>query len=135
VITRPAVPSEPRVIRGLLREWLLGWAWPDDDLDDLVTAVDEAVSNVIDHAYRLHPAPGDIHLQATITTDADQHNSVTVAVTDQGRWRPVPHDSGFRGRGLRMMSACTASLHIDRGIGGTTVTMTTTAAREPIAGS
>jgi anti-sigma regulatory factor (Ser/Thr protein kinase) len=122
VLTRPALPTEPRAIRTLLRDWLARWSWRDDDLDDIVAAVDEAVANVVDHAYRLEPAPGAIHLRAAVTTEARRRRAI-VRVSDDGRWRPVPDDPGFRGHGLRMMDACTATMDIDRTDRGTTVTL------------
>jgi anti-sigma regulatory factor (Ser/Thr protein kinase) len=125
LIALPAVSTATRRVRGRLRAWLSGWGWTDDGLDDIVMAVDEAVSNVVEHAYRLDPAPGDVRVHARIAGGPGGRRAV-VAVTDRGRWRPVPSDPGHRGRGLRMMDAFTASLRIERGADGTAVTMTST---------
>ncbi|WP_214401344.1 ATP-binding protein [Pseudonocardia lacus] len=126
LVAEVAVATSGRVIRGRLRDWLERWGWRDDDLDDIVLAVDEAVANVVDHAYRGQPEVGKVHVFAWVLVGA-QDRRVTVSVTDQGRWRPVPADPGFRGRGLLMMSTCMASLHIEHSAGGTAVTMTSNA--------
>jgi anti-sigma regulatory factor (Ser/Thr protein kinase) len=125
LIALPAVSTSTRRIRQRLRAWLTGWGWVEDALDDIVMAVDEAVSNVVEHAYRLAPAPGDVRVHARIAGDPGGRRAV-VAVTDHGRWRPVPSDPGHRGRGLRMMDAFMASLRIERDDDGTEVTMTST---------
>jgi serine/threonine-protein kinase RsbW len=126
LIALPAVSTTTRRVRRRLRAWLSGWGWAEDGLDDIVMAVDEAVSNVVEHAYRLEPAPGDVRVHARIAGGPGGRRAV-VAVTDRGRWRPVPSDPGHRGRGLPMMDAFTASLRIERGTGGTAVTMTSAA--------
>jgi anti-sigma regulatory factor (Ser/Thr protein kinase) len=122
LIALPARPTSPRTIRRRLRGWLDGWGWPGDELDDIVMAVDEAVANVVDHAYRLHPAPGDVRVYAWITA-LTLARRVTISVTDRGRWRPVPARPGYRGRGLLMMSTCMAAVHIEHNAGGTAVTL------------
>ncbi|MCO1654577.1 ATP-binding protein [Pseudonocardia humida] len=132
-VVRPALPSAPRAVRRALRDWLVEWSWPDDDLDDVVAAVDEAVSNVVDHAYRQQPEPGDVEVRAHVVVE-DGHRLVVVTVADHGRWRPVPPDPGHRGRGLHMMSTCVATMHIEQGGQGTSVTLTSApvAVPEPV---
>jgi anti-sigma regulatory factor (Ser/Thr protein kinase) len=123
LIVRPAVVTSPRAVRGQLRAWLASWSWPADDQADIVAAVDEAVANVVDHAYRPQNPTGDVQVHAWVTTLAGLHR-VVVSIIDRGRWRPVPAEPGHRGRGLRMMSACMPALHIEHSPGGTAVTMT-----------
>src|SRR4051812_23283297 len=125
LIALPAVSTSTRRIRHRLGAWLAGWGWVEDGLDDIVMAVDEAVSNVVEHAYLLEQAPGDVRVHARIAGGPGGRRAV-VAVTDRGRWRPVPSDPGHRGRGLRMMDAFMASLRIERDDDGTEVTMTST---------
>lgn len=122
LVTLLAEPSAASMVRDRLRGWLACWWWPDGEVDDIVMAVNEAVANVVDHAYARHPVPGHVHVYAWIVTDPAGRR-VAVSVTDRGRWRPVPPDPGHRGRGLLMMSVCMASVHIERGSGGTAVTM------------
>jgi anti-anti-sigma factor len=45
-----------------------------------------------------------------------------VQVRDFGRWRPVPTDSGHRGRGVQVLHAVGTDVRIDSDDGGTTVT-------------
>jgi serine/threonine-protein kinase RsbW len=130
LIALRAEPTAARVVRHRMRAWLARWGWDGDDLDDIIMAVDEAVANVVDHAYRLLPEPGDVHVYAWVTRDP-RGRRLTVSVTDKGRWRPVPADPGHRGRGLLMMSTCMASLHIEHSSGGTSVTMTSAAFAAP----
>ena len=42
----------PGLVRAELGRWLAAQAWPDEDLEDLVFAVSEAVSNAAEHPYR-----------------------------------------------------------------------------------
>jgi anti-sigma regulatory factor (Ser/Thr protein kinase) len=130
LVALPAEAASARLVRKRLRGWLLRWGWRDDDLEDIVLAVDEAVANVVDHAYLGAPELGKVHVYAWVT-GVSQGRRVTVSITDQGRWRPVPVDPGLRGRGLLMMSTCMASLHIEHSGGGTAVTMTSTALPVP----
>jgi anti-sigma regulatory factor (Ser/Thr protein kinase) len=51
----PADPITSSVTRQRVREWLAAWSWPADQLDDIVLAVSEAVSNAIEHAYVHQP--------------------------------------------------------------------------------
>jgi anti-sigma regulatory factor (Ser/Thr protein kinase) len=126
LVTRRAEPTAARAVRTRLRTWLVGWGWRDDGLDDVILAVDEAVANAVDHAYRQRPEPGDVHVYAWIVSGPEGRR-VIVSVTDQGRWRPAPADPGRRGRGLLMMTTCMATLHIEHSGGGTSVTMTSAA--------
>jgi anti-sigma regulatory factor (Ser/Thr protein kinase) len=86
LVALPALPTSARPIRQRLRGWLDAWNWPDDDLDDIIMAVDEAVANVVDHAYRTQPALGDVHVYAWITALVPEQR-MSVSVTDRGRWR------------------------------------------------
>ncbi|CAA9392384.1 MAG: Serine phosphatase RsbU, regulator of sigma subunit [uncultured Pseudonocardia sp.] len=125
LITVLADPGSASTVRERVRAWLSGWQWPESEAEDIVMAVNEAVANVVDHAYRQHAGPGDAHIYAWTVTEATGRR-VAVSVTDRGRWRPVPADPGHRGRGLLMMSACMASLHIEHNTGGTSVVMIST---------
>lgn len=128
-----AEPAALSLLRREFRRWLERMHWPDDDAADLVMALNEAVANVIDHAYQANTGtpPGDVRVLAELINGRDQSHDqshdegyrVRVTVTDSGRWRPIPTDPGHRGRGLRMMRACNAWLGVDPGPNGTRVTM------------
>jgi hypothetical protein len=47
----PAADRTPRRVRGELRQWLAALGWPEEQAQDAVLAVDEAVSNAVEHAY------------------------------------------------------------------------------------
>lgn len=122
----PAQPSSLRPARAAIADWLALLHWPRDDTDDLVLAVNEAVTNVVEHAY---PAthPGSLGLLAWCgpgSTRATRRAIVTI--TDLGEW---VHTHGavvpalHRGHGLAVMSACTAETHVKRSAHGTTVTL------------
>lgn len=120
----PAARSSLRAVRTALADWLAGQHWPPDDADDVVLAVNEALTNVIEHAY---PAdrPGPVQVQARSGTgSAPATRRVTVMISDRGSWDPghrAVDDRGFRGHGLAVMSGLTADMHIQRGAAGTTV--------------
>ena len=123
----PAQPSSLRPARAAIAEWLTLLLWPVDDADDLTLAVNEAVTNVIEHAY---PAgrPGSFGLHARCGVgSAPASRRVTVTITDHGAWDRedrVVGPAGRRGRGLTVMSACTAETRVIRSADGTTVTLT-----------
>lgn len=66
VLLQPAVPASLRPIRRSVRRWLDAAGWPLVAAEDIELAVNEAVANIIDHAY-LGDDPGPIHLHAWIT--------------------------------------------------------------------
>jgi anti-sigma regulatory factor (Ser/Thr protein kinase) len=129
LVVLPATPVSASLVRQRTRAWLDALSWPPLQADDLVVAVNEAVANVIDHAYRDRPEPGDVHVYAWSIWEGTGSGSrrIVVAVTDHGRWRPLPADPGHRGRGLPMIRACTDSVLIERAAGGTSVIMSSTA--------
>ncbi|MBV9649200.1 MAG: ATP-binding protein [Pseudonocardiales bacterium] len=52
-------------------------------LNDIVLAVSEAVSNVIEHA-SLHQPPGIVHIRGQIEPTPGGQRQVTIVVRDQG---------------------------------------------------
>jgi len=118
-----AVPAAIPALRHSVRRWLHAAQWPADEALDLVLAVNEAVTNVVEHAY----PPGKA---CTVVATADEVplagglRRVLIVIADRGRWRPAPADPGDRGRGIPMISAIAQSLHIERSARGTRVTIT-----------
>jgi serine/threonine-protein kinase RsbW len=118
----------PSVVRDRVRTWLRANHWAPANMDDLVLAVNEAVSNSIEHGYQVGPddPPGQdtVAVTATIRRAADGSRHVEVTVRDTGVWRP-PDEGGHstRGQGLRLMRACVEHLSVEGGDGGTTVVM------------
>ena len=89
------------------------------DLDHIVVqhAVDELVSNVVDHAY-------DAAVSGRLTVDAALLESGDLRVTfaDTGRWLEPRVDEGS-GRGLRMVRGMVDRLRVSRDGHGTVVTI------------
>ncbi|MFR9750060.1 SpoIIE family protein phosphatase [Nocardia sp. 004] len=108
------------LLRRTLRSWLTAAAVPHDLAADLVAAANEACSNSIEHAYRDNDTD---RVQLSATCDGD---TVVIAVTDTGTWKPRSADPGYRGRGIDMMRALTEELDIDHSGPGTTVRMSVT---------
>lgn len=123
LVVQPATAATLRTLGGGLRTWLAEQRWPAEAAEDVEIAAGEALANVVDHAY-LPGSPGPAHLHAW-TAVQGRERRVVVTVTDRGRWarHHPPAPAGVRGRGLVLMNACTAELHVLRGAGGTTVIM------------
>jgi serine phosphatase RsbU (regulator of sigma subunit) len=112
-------PAEPRALapmRGSLRSWLEGHGAREEDIFDILVAVNEACSNAVEHP--LGGAAYEVALDAELV---DGH--VSIVVRDQGRWRPAG-PRGDRGRGLDFMSALMEEVDISRSDDGTTVHLT-----------
>jgi anti-sigma regulatory factor (Ser/Thr protein kinase) len=110
----PAQPKTLAHVRRVLRRWLVSRGAGEADVAEVTIAVSEACANAIEHAYS--PAPAAFELDAT-----GENGEVTVAVRDEGRWRP-PRGSN-RGRGLSIMVAAMDDVQIDRTDTGTQVVM------------
>ena len=121
-----AVPAVVSTARARLRAWLDALAWPIEDAEDVELAVNEALANVVDHAYP-PGAPGPATLHAwTSRHPLNSDRRVVITVTDRGRWgahHPDDVPTAARGHGLVVMSGCMAELHIQRSAAGTTVVM------------
>jgi serine/threonine-protein kinase RsbW len=124
MIVVPALAECLRDVRSRFRAWLSEQSWPADSADDIELATNEAVSNVIDHAY-LPDAPGKVHLHAWASSHPQTRDRrVVVTVIDRGRWaahHPDTYPQDSRGHGLLMMRACVAEVHIQSSAAGTTV--------------
>jgi serine/threonine-protein kinase RsbW len=128
-IRLPADRGAPEQARHRLRAWLAELGWPAAESDDLVLAVEEAVTNVVEHAYPTEPGdqslPNDPEVVLRISDMAgpnDIHRAV-VTVIDRGRWRPPRVLPGHRGRGLLRMRVLTDRLVVNANGTGTQVKM------------
>jgi anti-sigma regulatory factor (Ser/Thr protein kinase) len=95
-----------------MRRWLLAVNAAPRAVADLLIAVGEACTNVVDHAYGPDGGIVTVHLEL-------QFSNVIATIADTGRWG-VPA-SGNRGRGTLFMRHCSDDLRIDHGPTGTTV--------------
>ena len=116
----PANPDTLAAMRPLLRRWLRRWGAAEDEIYDIMVAVQEASANAVEHAY----APGT----ATFDVEAEHDEGViTVVIRDRGRWR-APRGTN-RGRGLSMMRALMESVDVSHGEKGTEVVLRRTLGR------
>jgi len=110
----------PYLIRRGLRGWLRALGWPEIETGDLVLAVSEAVSNVVEHAYQAD-RPGVVRVRAERSVEAEKSARVVVTVTDHGRWHEPSTELTNRRRGIPMMRAIAESVDVLGGADGTQV--------------
>jgi anti-anti-sigma factor len=119
---RLALPAEARVLREL-RAAVLAWAAAagieEDDVYDLQLAVGEAAANAVEHAYRDRP-PGPMSVELA----RDPDGGIEAFVRDEGTWRPIPDDKGYRGRGLELIRDVSSRMRLHHGPEGTEVRFT-----------
>ena len=98
--------------------WLVAAGVDDDVAYDLLLAVNEAVSNSVEHAY-----PPDVDGRVLVSADLGVDGAVCAVVSDDGRWRVPPAALSGRGRGLLLMRENVDQVVVDRTSGGTTVSL------------
>jgi anti-sigma regulatory factor (Ser/Thr protein kinase) len=118
----------PSVARDRVRGWLRANRWSPAHTDDLVLAINEAISNSIEHGYRIGPdeapRPETVEIHGTINRAANGSRQAELVVRDEGVWQPPTEDPrSTRGQGIRLMRACVEHLTIDGTDKGTTVVM------------
>jgi anti-anti-sigma factor len=107
----PAVVESTRRLRRTVESWAGLAALPAELLEDLQLTLGEAAANACEHAYL--GEPGEFEYAVTGTAES----GLEVEVCDGGTWREPPPDSGFRGRGLRLVTAIAERLDIHTGTG------------------
>ncbi|QYN31908.1 SpoIIE family protein phosphatase [Pseudonocardia sp. DSM 110487] len=119
---RLVLPAEAAVLREL-RAAVLAWASAvgidEDDVYDLQLAVGEAAANAVEHAYRGH-TPGPMSVELT----RDRDGGIDAHVRDEGSWRPIPEEKGYRGRGLELIRDVSRRMRLHHGPDGTEVRFT-----------
>ncbi len=129
-----AVTATPAEARHLLRRCLAQAGWPHVEAERFVVAVNEAVSNAVQHAYGPDESASRRTVRMTVTVEAtpsgrdrDRARQVRVVVEDQGRW---PGHSDDIGRllakpisGFGLMRALTSRAVIDLHRAGTRVVL------------
>ena len=113
----PGEAARLAAVRRELGTWAAATGLDEETVEDLLLAVYEAMVNAAEHAYADGERP--VELSAVRTADG----CVLVVVRDEGRWRPIPEDPGHRGRGLAMITNLSDHAEIDRGSGGTIVSL------------
>jgi anti-sigma regulatory factor (Ser/Thr protein kinase) len=115
----PATSEQLPPLRHALAEWATAIGLPNDQVDAVTLAADEAMSNVVSHAYP--DGPGTLDLSAVHHAEPA---GVLVTVRDHGRWLPVREDPGpLHGRGLLLIRALAHEVAIEQSADGTTVRM------------
>jgi serine/threonine-protein kinase RsbW len=115
----PVLVRELATVRTKLRDWAETVRIDAEQTADILLAVDEAVANAVEHAYRM---PTDEPGAVTVFACRIQPHSMTyVVVADGGKWKPPPADAGLRGRGVTMMRAVTDRFDLHHDETGTTV--------------
>ncbi|WP_214405127.1 ATP-binding protein [Pseudonocardia lacus] len=115
-----ADPVSLSVVRQRFRVWLADLAWPDEEVDDIVLAVNEAVSNAVEHA----DAPGfasEVRVAARQFSESDGGRRIVVGVSDNRRWCPPGVQ---RGLGMLMIRTCMDDVRFESDHEVTTTLMT-----------
>ncbi|HEX4721685.1 MAG TPA: ATP-binding protein [Pseudonocardiaceae bacterium] len=116
----PATADRLLPLRRRLTEWAMATGLSGDQVDALILACDEAMSNVVSHAYP-HSA-GTFDLLATHRPD---QGAVHVTIRDRGQWQPEsPNPGPLHGRGLVLIRALAHRVTFEQATDGTTVHMT-----------
>lgn len=119
--TWPASAETLPAMRPLLRRWLGRWGAGEDEIYDIIVAVQEASANAVEHAY----APGAATYEVTAEHD---HGVIRFVVRDRGRWRE-PRGT-HRGRGISMMRALMETVEVVQDEEGTRVELRRTLGRQ-----
>src|SRR5690349_746983 len=111
-VVSPAQARALKNIRHTLRRWLSEVGASPYVVDDVLIAVGEACTNVIDHAYGTEGGTVNVHLGL-------QGLDLVATIADTGLWGQPSVEN--RGRGTLFMRHCSDDLRIDHGPSGTTV--------------
>ena len=122
---RVLLPAEPHVVatlRRTVRQWATRSGASDEEAGDLVLAVGEAATNVIEHAYT--STGGQVEVEASI-----RQGLARIVVRDRGQWRPPRPDGG--GRGLLLMQGLVENVDVVSGPRGTEIWLSRRVGRPP----
>lgn len=116
-----ADPVSLSVVRERFRRWLGVLCWPEREVDDVVMAVNEAVTSAVEHT---HPSAigAEVRVAARQFAEPDGGRRILVAVAGGEHWSPEP--DGFEGPGLLMIHACMDAIEVARESDGTTMLLT-----------
>jgi anti-sigma regulatory factor (Ser/Thr protein kinase) len=113
----PAVAGRLPGLRRRITDWARQAGLGPERIDALRLASDEALANVVRHAYR--GGRGVVDLYASYQPERDK---VTVTVVDHGRWRPaLILRSRSRRFGMTLMRGLADTVDVNTGPEGTTV--------------
>jgi serine/threonine-protein kinase RsbW len=117
----------PSIVRQRVEQWLRELHWSPAQIDELVLAVSEAVSNSVEHGY-LVPSDvvddsGIVSVRGRILVEPDGYRRAEITVRDEGSWREPARSASTRGHGMLIMRTCSDRFSIEHGSGGTTVVL------------
>jgi anti-sigma regulatory factor (Ser/Thr protein kinase) len=117
----------PSIVRQRVEQWLRELRWPPAQIDELVLAVSEAVSNSVEHGYGVPTDaidhPGTVTVRGRIVVEADGYRQAEITVHDGGTWREPVTEVSSRGHGMLIMRTCTDRFTIEHDADGTTVVL------------
>ena len=116
-----ADPVSLSVVRERFRRWLAVLCWPVREVDDVVMAVNEAVTSAVEHT---HPSAigAEVRVAARQYAEPDGGRRILVAVAGGEHWTPEP--AGFEGPGLLMIHTCMDAVEVSRETDGVTMLLT-----------
>jgi anti-sigma regulatory factor (Ser/Thr protein kinase) len=115
-LTVRASQSSPRTVRVALRGWLAAIGWDLGDAALIVVAVNEAVTNCVEHAFP-DGRVGQIWVCAEQSVDR-----VEITVSDNGRWCDSDQ-VGHAPRGITLMHALVDAASVSDSLDGTFVSL------------
>jgi hypothetical protein len=118
-----AEPASLSVVRERVRRWLDRLEWPAEEVDDVVLAVNEAASLVVEHALS-SAGPSQVRVAGRPFTDAESLRRVAVGVVGDVGWSPAAAATALPGYGVLTIHTCMESVDLQRDADGTTVFMT-----------
>lgn len=117
----------PSIVRQRVEQWLRELRWAPAQIDELVLATSEAVSNSVEHGYLVPPDavvhPGIVSVRGRVLHEADGYRRAEITVQDHGTWREPVAGVSSRGHGMLIMRTCTDRFGIEHGPDGTTVVL------------
>jgi serine/threonine-protein kinase RsbW len=122
-----AEPTEIGIVRLAATVFLRTMGWSESDIDPVVFAASEAVSNSVEHAYRGF-AVGRIGVDLEIAPVGPGRERLCITVSDDGRWRPETSAAAGH-NGLLLIRAMVDHLLIETDGHGTRAVMQVERAR------
>ena len=102
-------------MRQTLRRWLGETQADEDEVEDIITACNEACENSVEHGFGF----GDDLFEVSFERDG---GDVSISIRDSGTWQS-PHDEPHRGRGLPLIRKLMDAVDVQPRPGGSTVRM------------
>lgn len=123
VLALPADPGAAAASRARLGAWLTACGWPPAPQEDLVLALNEAVSNAIEHGYGVRPGDAAHRGVVDVAAEVLADGRVEIVVRDRGGWRAPSQLRSHRRHGIPIMKACVAECVVTGTPSGTTVVL------------